>query len=266
MDRRVRYPEQVSRDMGLVILGTVPHLRQTAAGGQGIVPENVTEVVEALRGVCLNLSAAYGSAGPIVLTITSPGAGDGKSFLSANLAHTFADNGHRVLLVDADIRRGVQHRRFGKRRLPGLSDLLRGEAEMDAIIQQTAHPSLSLISCGVRAAEAPELLGSPAMAQLVAYLRNTYDVILFDSPPLAAGVDSLVIGTLTGHLMLVLRTGHSNRDMTAAKLDVVHRFPVRLLGAVLNDVPDGTVYGYYSYYLPGYEAGVEDTRAEATVI
>jgi len=266
-DPRVRYPEQVSRDLGLAILGTVPHLRQRAAKrGAQPTPVNVAEVVEALRGVCLNLAHAYGTAGPMVVTVTSPGPGDGKSFLAANMAHTFADGGHRVLLVDADIRRGVQHRRFGTRRRPGLSDFLRGDASVDTIVQPTAHPSLALIGCGVRATEAPELLGSPAMAQLVTRLRNGYDVVLFDSPPLAAGVDPLVVGTLTGHLVMVLRTGHSNREMTAAKLEVVHRFPVRLLGAVLNDVPDGMVYSYYSYYLPGYETGTEEPRAEPMVI
>jgi capsular exopolysaccharide synthesis family protein len=193
-DPRLRYPEQVSRDLGLTILGTIPHLRNRSASVRGAQPppENVTEVVEALRGVCLNLSHAYGTAGPIVLTITSPGAGDGKSFVTANLAHTFADRGHRVLLVDADIRRGVQHRRFGARRRPGLSDFLRGEAPLEAIIQPTGYPSLSLIGCGVRATEAPELLGSPAMAQLVNRLRNSYDIVLFDSPPLAAGIDPLI--------------------------------------------------------------------------
>jgi tyrosine-protein kinase Etk/Wzc len=156
-DPRLRYPEQVSRDMGLTILGTIPHLRRAGKSrGAEPAPENVTEVVEALRGVCLNVSHAYGAAGPLVVTVTSPGAGDGKSFVSANLARTFSDQGHRVLLVDADIRRGVQHRRFNARRRPGLSDFLRGDATLDAIVQPTEHPSLGLIGCGVRATEAPE--------------------------------------------------------------------------------------------------------------
>jgi capsular exopolysaccharide synthesis family protein len=198
------------------------------------------------------------------VTVTSPGAGDGKSFVAANLAHTFADSGHRVLLVDADIRRGVQHRRFSRPRRPGLSDYLRGDAAIETIVQPTAHPSLALIGCGVRVSSAPELLGSRAMAPLVAHLRADYDVVIFDTPPLAAGIDPLILGTLTGHLLMVLRNGHSNREMTAAKLEVLHRLPLRVLGAVLNDVPDGTVYGFYSYYLPGYE--VEEPQAEPVVI
>jgi len=262
IDPRVRYPDQVSREMGLAILGAVPHLRtlpHAGRHGQGRVPEDVNQVVEALRGVCLNLVYAHGGRAPLLVTVTSPGAGDGKSFLAANLAHTFADGGHRTLLIDGDIRRGVLHRRLNARRRPGLSDFLRGETPLDAIVQATPYPSLSLIGCGTRAYNAPELLGSPPMSELVNGMRSGYDVILIDSPPLGAGVDPLILATLTGTLVLVLRTGYSHRDVAAAKLEVLQRLPVRLLGAILNDVPAGGAYRYYSYYLPGYEAADEES-------
>src|SRR6059036_545492 len=263
IDPRVRYPDQVSREMGLAILGAVPHMRTLAHGrGRGRIPEDVNQVVEALRGVCLNLVYAHGGRAPLLVTVTSPGAGDGKSFIVANLAHTFADGGHRTLLIDADIRRGVLHRRLSARRRPGLSDFLRGEAPLDAVVQATPYPALSLIGCGTRAYNAPELLGSPRMSELVTGMRSGYDVILFDSPPLAAGVDPLIVGTLTGTLALVLRTGYSHRDVAAAKLEVLQRLPIRLLGAILNAVPAGAAYRYYSYYLPGYEA--VDEEAERT--
>jgi capsular exopolysaccharide synthesis family protein len=262
IDPKVRYPDQVSREMGLAILGAVPHLRtlpHAGRHGRGRVPEDVNQVVEALRGVCLNLVYAHGGRAPLLVTVTSPGAGDGKSFLAANLGHTFADGGHRTLLIDADIRRGVLHRRLSARRRPGLSDFLRGETPLDAVVQATPYPSLSLIACGTRAYNAPELLGSPAMSELVNGMRSGYDVILIDSPPLAAGVDPLILGTLTGTLALVLRTGYSHRDVTTAKLEVLQRLPVRMLGAILNDVPAGGAYRYYSYYLPGYEAADENS-------
>jgi len=245
-DPSVRYPEQVSRDLGLPIIGAVPHLRA----------KDPAEVVEALRGVRLSLAHEYGP-GPLLVTLTSPGPGDGKSFLSANLALTFADAGHRTLLVDGDIRRGVLHRRFKANRQPGLVDFLLAEAGHDEIVQRTAYPRLAFIGCGTRTQRAPEVLGSPAMTQFIAELRDRYDVILIDSPPLTAGVDPFILGTVTGSMLLVLRTGHSHRDITGAKLEVLDRLPIRLLGAVLNDVPRGAAYGYYayySYYLPGYEA------------
>ena len=256
VDPKVRYPEQVSREFGLPILGAVPHLRA----------KQPAEVVEALRGVRLNLIHEYGP-GPLVCTVTSPGSGDGKSFLSANLALTFAEGGHNTLLVDGDIRRGVLHRRFKTDRQPGLVDCLLGEAGQDEIVQHTAYPRLAFIGAGTRTHRAPEVLGSPAMSQLVSQMRGRYEVIVVDSPPLAAGVDSFILGTVTGSLLLVLRTGHSHRDVTEAKLEVLDRLPIRLLGAVLNDVPQGAAYGYYayySYYLPGYEAVDEDNGHHAS--
>lgn len=260
LDPRVRYPEQVSRDLGLPILGALPHLRRD---------QEPAEVVEALRGLCLNLVHAYGAAGPLLVTVTSPGPGDGKSFLAANLALTFADGGHRTLLIDGDIRRGVLHRRFKAARQPGLTDYLRDEATRDQVVQTTAYPCLSFIGCGTRSHRAPELLGSPAMNSLISTVRLDYDVILIDSPPLGAGVDPFILGTATGNVLLVLRTGYSHREMTETKLEVLDRLPVRTLGAVLNDVPRGGgagYYAYYSYHLPGYEAVDEDTTARPRLV
>ena len=260
LDPRVRYPEQVSRDLGLPILGALPHLRRD---------QEPAEVVEALRGLCLNLVHAYGAAGPLLVTVTSPGPGDGKSFLAANLALTFADGGHRTLLIDGDIRRGVLHRRFKAARQPGLTDYLRDEATRDQVVQTTTYPGLAFIGCGTRSHRAPELLGSPAMNSLISTVRLDYDVILIDSPPLGAGVDPFILGTATGNVLLVLRTGYSHREMTEAKLEVLDRLPVRTLGAVLNDVPRGGgagYYAYYSYHLPGYEAVDEDTTARPRLV
>ena len=261
-DPRVRYPYQVSREMGLTILGAVPHLRLTGVPGRHgneRSPEDIAAVVEGLRGICLNLVYAHGATVPLLVTITSPEPGDGKSFLSANIAHTFAQGGHRTLLIDGDIRRGVLHRRLNGRRRPGLTDLLQGETSLDTIAQATPYPAFSLIGCGVRAYNGPELLGSAAMSQLLTTLRSSYDVILIDSPPLAAGVDPLILGMLTQSLALVLRTGYSRREVAASKLEALQRLPLRLLGAILNDVPPRGGYPYYSYYLPGYEAVDEES-------
>ena len=266
VDPRVRYPEQVSREMGLAILGAVPHLRGGAHGnGRGRTTEDAAQVIESLRGVCLNLIQAHGTAEPLAVTVTSPGAGDGKSFIAANLAHTFAEGGHRVLLIDGDIRRGVLHRRLNTRRLPGLTDYLRGEVPLQPILQVTPHRALTLIGCGTRVHNAPELLGSRTMAELISRLRGSYDVLVIDSPPLGAGVDPVILGMVSTNLLLVVRTGYSHRDVMAAKLEVLQRLPVRLLGAVLNDVPAGAGYPYYysySYYMPGYEAVDEKSGRE----
>lgn len=254
LDKRVRYPDQVTRDMGLTILGTIPRL---GSGRKGPSADDTAQVVEALRTLRLNLVHAYGTAGPLVVTITSPGSGDGKSFLASNLALAFADAGRRTLLVDGDIRRGALHRVLNAKRKPGLLDHLSGQATPEEIVQQTTIPSVDFIGCGTRKAGGPELLASTAMSQLLIGLRSRYDVILIDSPPLGAGVDPLILGSLTGSLLLVLRTGVTDRDLAEMKLLQVDRLPIRVLGAVLNDVQASGVYRYYAY-LSGYHAQDEE--------
>ena len=252
-DTRFRYPEQVSMDMGLTILGVVPRVSRENGNGR-----NAPQVIEALRSIRLGVQNAYGT-GPMVLTITSPGSSDGKSFITSNLGLAFADAGLRTIVIDGDIRRGLLHRVLNAKRKPGLIDHLSGNAGREEIIQKTDFPQLSFIGCGQRTPNGPELLSSPAMAQLITSLRARFDVILVDSAPMAAGVDPYVLGTLTGNLLLVMRTGVTDRELAQAKIDLLDRLPVRVLGAVLNDVEAGGAYRYYAYYLAGYEVAEEDS-------
>jgi capsular exopolysaccharide synthesis family protein len=257
LDSRFRYPEQASDELGLTILGAIPEIRRT--GRQN--PEDVAQVVEAFRSIRLNLAHSYSANGAMVLTISSPGAGDGKSLVSTNLALSFAEAGYNTLLIDGDTRRGELHRMFSAERRPGLLDFLGGSSGTQQITRGTTHQKLTLIPCGSRKNSGPELLGSARMANLVAELKESYDVILIDSPPLGAGIDPFVLGTLAGNLMLVLRAGETDREMAESRLKIIDRLPIRLLGAVLNDVrASGGVYKYYSY-LSGY-AAEEETESE----
>ena len=255
IDRRVRYPDQVSLEMGLTILGVVPRLRN---GRHFAAGQDQAQVVEALRSIRLNLEHAYGTAGPLVVAITSPGSGDGKSFLASNLGVAFADAGHRTLVIDADIRRGNLHRVFELQRKPGLLDFLSGDASREAILQHTSIRGIEFIGGGSRKTSGPELLASAAMSQLLISLRGAYSAIIFDCAPLGAGVDALILASLTGNMVLVLRTGVTDREFAMAKLDDVSRLPIRVLGAVVNDVKPGSGYGTYGYY--GYLSGYETTE------
>jgi capsular exopolysaccharide synthesis family protein len=259
-DRRLRYPEQVTTEMGLPILGVIPHLK---AAGNGAGARHAGPVVEAVRGIRMNVMHAYGAAGPLVVTVTSPGSGDGKSFVAANLALSFANAGQHVLLIDGDSRRGSLHRVLKAQRKPGLTDYLAGRVSRAELVTETSFARLHFIGCGTRSKDAPELLGSPEMMQLMTSLRSSYRVIIVDSPPLGAGVDAYALSTWTGNLVLVLRTGATDRELTEAKLEVLDRLPVRVLGAVLNAVKEWSVYRYYAYYLPGYEHEEEEGAARA---
>jgi polysaccharide biosynthesis transport protein len=262
MDPRLRYAEQVTDDMGLNVIGAVPsllaprRLPPSRAGKHVVAAQAGPQMIEALRAVRLNLAHAYGSAGPMIVTITSPGAGDGKSFMTANLALSYADLGRRVLIIDGDTRRGCMHHVFTVDRQPGLTEYLQGEVPLHEIVRSTDFPLVSLIPSGTRLTNAPELLSSPLLGDLLASVKADYDTVLIDSPPLGAGVDPLVLGTLAGNLLLVMRTGNTQRAIAEAKLRMLDRLPVRVLGTVLNGFNSTDSYRYYSY-MPGYEAGDE---------
>ena len=249
LDPRVRYPDQVTQGLGIPILGAIP--RVEASDGPH-AKQNASVVGEAFRELCFSIVHACGGARPLLLTVTSPAAGDGKSFIAANLALTFARQGHRTLLLDADMRRGTAHRLLDCDRVPGLSDFLAGAARYDDVVHPTGVDSLFLIPAGRPSSNAGELLSGGPLAQLMRELRSSFDVIVIDSPPLGAGVDSYLLATVSGDLLLVLRTGNTPRALAEAKLGLLDRLPVRLIGAVLNDILAGDkVYSNYSY-LPEY--------------
>ena len=189
LDRRVRYPDQVEKDLGLSILGAVPQIRRRGKLAQS--PEEAAQVVEAFRTIRLNVAHTLGtSTGPVSLTISSPSPGDGKSLVAANLALSFAEAGYKVCLVDGDIRRGELHRSFGVERKPGLLDCLSGTAQVEHILRSGGHPNLTMIPCGTRFERGPEMLGSDAMVKLMQSLQRRFNCVIVDSPPLGAGVAS----------------------------------------------------------------------------
>lgn len=258
-DKRFRYVDQVTRGLGLSILGAVPGIKRGRDGLQK--PAEASQTLEAFRSIRLNLAHSYGT-GPIRLTVSSPGPGEGKSLVCVNLARSFAEAGYKTVLVDGDIRRGELHRAFGVERQPGLLDYLAGDAELGQILRPTSHAGLSIIPCGTRLHHGPEMLGSSRMSDLMAHLKGAFNVVLVDSPPLGAGIDPYVLGAATGHMVLVLRSGETDRVMAEEKLKTVDRLPIRLLGAVLNDVDTrSSGYKYYTYVY-GYDA--EETKGKLT--
>ncbi len=267
LDRRLRYPSQITRGMGLNILGGIPRLKS----GRGKARrQSETELVEAFRSLRLNLDHSYGSAGPRLVTITSPDAGDGKSFVSANLANAYARQGLRTIVIDGDTRRGTQHELFGGPRVPGLTDYLDGDVSLDALVQEQVGSNLAYIPSGHRSEQSPEQLGSRHMRELVSRLKSDYDVILIDTPPMSAGVDPLALATLTGNMLLVLRTGATDVGLAEANLEMLDQLPVRVLGAVLNDIATRDQgyrrYGYRSDYAIEAETSSGDVDARRRLI
>jgi capsular exopolysaccharide synthesis family protein len=257
-DPKIQYPEQVTSELGLSIVGAIPLFPKNGVDSRS--PDQVSQLIESIRTVRMHIQNATGI--PTSLAVTSPSPGDGKSFVAANLAMSFSDAGFRTVLVDADTRRGVLHEMFELPIGPGLTEYLSHAESITSVIRATPHDRLSILSRGEKQSNSPELLTSPALPALAGELRQLFDVVVFDTPPLAAGVDAYAIATAAQNLMLVLRIGRTDRRMASAKLGLVDRLPVRILGAVLNGVQLRGAFEYYRYS-EGY--GVTDETSTALV-
>jgi len=260
IDPRFRYPDQATDELGLPIAGTVP--RFPKGGVDRNSPEQMFQLVESFRSLRMTVTSATGS--PISLAVSSPSPAEGKSFISANLAMSFAEAGLKTVLVDGDTRRGTLHDAFGFSPKPGLTDYLGERASIEEVVKITSYDRLSFIPAGVRQRRSPELLASPLLLRLMDELRSTHDVVILDTPPLAAGIDGYAIASAAGRLLVVLRVGETERRMAAAKLRLLDRLPVDVIGAVLNGVSLRGEYEYYGYvggYAPEDETpGTDLTR------
>ncbi|HEX9085490.1 MAG TPA: polysaccharide biosynthesis tyrosine autokinase, partial [Gemmatimonadaceae bacterium] len=243
LDRRFRYPEQATNELGLTIAGTVPRLNPNRSGKFQV--DLMSQVVESFRTLRLAIRYDFPANGPIVLAVSSPSKDDGKSLVSSNLALAFASAGHRTLLIDGDLRCGTLHSTFDIQVTPGLVEYLSNGTSVDAVVKSTSSENLFLLPRGTRAAKAPELLVSAKMSALIEMARQRFDVVIIDSPPFIAGVDAYALGAVAGNILIVLRQGASDRKLAAAKLTVLDRLPIRILGAVINGIPGGGMYRYY---------------------
>jgi len=259
VDPKIRYPEQVTTELGLSIAGAIPAFPKGGVNSRS--PQQISQLVESIRSVRMHIQNASGI--PFSVAVSSPSPGDGKSFVAANLALSFSDAGFRTVLVDADTRRGMLHEMFELPAVPGLTDFLCDTIDVAAVIRPTNHERLSIVSSGKRQRRSPELLTSAAMAALAAHLRNRYEVVVFDTPPLSAGIDAYAVSAAAQNMMLVLRVGSTERRMAAAKLEIMDRLPVRVLGAVLNCVRLRGEFEYYKF-ADGYAVEEEEQSTALT--
>lgn len=258
LDGRIRYAHQATADLGLVIAGAVPRIPKGGVDSKS--PEQVVQFVESFRTLRMHVLHS-GPGQRVTLAVTSAAPGDGKSLISANLALSFAEAGLKTVLIDGDTRRGSLHRMHGLKAARGLTEYLAGTIDETQAVRATAQPNLSLVSCGARHPRSPELLATPRLKHLVERLSESFDVVIFDTPPLAAGIDGYAISAAAGRVLMVLRMGQTNRRLASAKLSTLDRLPVDVLGAVLNAAPSSGEFQYYAYSagyaVPGSEPAGE---------
>jgi len=186
------------------------------------------------------------------LLVTSAGPSDGKSTTVINIAITFASLDKKTLLIDADLRKPVQHKVFEFQRGPGLTHLLIEDLQDEDVIRHTEIPNLDLITCGDIPPNPSELLASQRLKNFMERMKEKYDVILFDTPPVIAVTDATVLSQLTDALLLVVRAGSTDLRVLERSLELLRHVKANLIGAVLNGVNISTGYDSYYYYYRYY--------------
>lgn len=207
-------------------------------------------VSEAYRSMRTNITFARPDALVRSLVFTSPMPGDGKTTTAANLAVTLAESNVRVLLVDADLRRGLLNQVFGFKREPGLSNVLLHPPELEATVRRVelgAH-SFDFLATGSFPPNPAELLASVRMKELLAQIGALYDLAIFDSPPLNLVTDAAVLGSQVDGVVLVARAGATTAAALEYAMEQLQNVRAVTLGTVLNDIDFARDVRYYSSY------------------
>jgi capsular exopolysaccharide synthesis family protein len=255
LDDAIRVPEDIEHKLRLPLLGVVPKVGDRDPDGALADPKSpVSEAYNSLRGALL-YSTSHGL--PQVMLVTSAQPAEGKTTTSYALAAGFARMGRKVLLVDADLRRPSVHRRLGSNNEKGLTTLLTGNETLAGLIEQSAQPSLFMLTSGPVPPSPTELLSSTRMEQLVEEMARTYDVVLIDSPPILGLADAPVLSALADGVIFVVESDRSRRGSLKMALRRLRAMRPVLLGAVLSKFDptrEGNRYSeYYGYHYYQYD-------------
>jgi succinoglycan biosynthesis transport protein ExoP len=263
LDTNLKTMNDIERALQLPLLAAIPSVET-----EDLLPSKFREsaisrgasswsrIAEALRGMRTSILLSSPGAPPKVIMITSTRPAEGKSSVATLMAITFALNGSRVLLIDADLRRPSVHLRFRIPKGLGLSSLLSGKSNIkDATTEWPELTNLHIMTSGPVPPLPSELLGSRQMEDLILKLREEYDFVLIDTPPVLAVTDASILGRLTDAAILIIRYGAAQRHVVQRCIDLLDRSGAHLLGVAVNVVdfkaPEYSEYygrKYYEYY------------------
>ncbi len=258
MDTKVRTRDDLQETLGLTVLGSIPRIHdpaaetrsrrfggRTADRGTSFEPRLVTmqdprsPVAEAYRALRTNITFSAPDRRPKTLVFTSAMPGDGKSTTASNLAITLAQQDVRLLLIDTDMRRGTLHEQFTMEREPGLSDVVRGRTPFEQARQTVTldqGPAFDFLATGSLPPNPAELLGSERLKALLEGWKERYEMVIMDAPPLNVVTDAAILGTQSDGVVLVARSGVTDRAAISFALEQLHNVRAPVLGTVLNDV------------------------------
>ncbi len=256
-DKSFKSPAEIRRRLGLPVVGHIPQIRVDAPADPA-APARLDPLLasalrpksaeaEAYRGLRTQLYFSTQGRGHQVVQVTSPNPGDGKSTLAANLAVSIAQSGKRVALVDCDFRKPRIHKMFDLSTSEvGLAGVIAGEVPLPAAVRPSGLPNLDLLPCGPRPTNPAELLTSPQFQEMLTELRQTYDFVIVDTPPLLAVSDPAVVAPRVDGVLLVFRMTKKVRPAAERAREQLAALGANVLGVVVNGWSSGG-RGYYEY-------------------
>ncbi|MEW6571041.1 MAG: polysaccharide biosynthesis tyrosine autokinase [Nitrospirota bacterium] len=255
LDNTIKSPEDVEARIGTPVLGVVPLLESKGEEiTEVILKEPQSVIAESYKTIRTAILLSSSDKPPQNLLVTSMGPEEGKTVTSVNLAVTIARSGYSVLLVDSDLRKPRIHSIFGLNNLSGLSTFLAGATIDITAVFKRPLTSLTVIPSGPVPPNPSELLGSNRMSELIEILNRTFDVIVWDSPPLMTVADSLILSKILDGTIIVAMAGKTTYDMMNRGLKYLKGrretdIEAHVLGIVINgfDIKKGDSY-YYKYY------------------
>jgi succinoglycan biosynthesis transport protein ExoP len=265
LDNTVKTQEDIERFLSVPFLGLLPLiegakvnpsdkaglLKATQERDLYVLHNPKSSPAECARFIRTNLLFMSPDKPLRTLVVTSAGPQEGKTTTACSLAVTMAQSGSRTLIIDTDMRKPRLHRAFGVSNDVGLSSVIVGEKKIEEAIQATDQPGLDVMVCGPIPPNPSELLHTTRFKEIVEHLKTKYERILFDSPPVGAVTDPVILGTQADGTVMVLKCQKTTKDAAKASLRALKDANVHLFGAVLNDVDlDSKRYGgyYYQYY------------------
>ncbi|MGD9316830.1 MAG: polysaccharide biosynthesis tyrosine autokinase, partial [Anaerolineae bacterium] len=265
LDETLRTSEDLEKATGLTTLGVISRIPGDRRPMKLVTTlEPKSQISEAYRTLRTNLRFSSPDRPLHKIMVTSPGALEGKSTMISNLAVVMAQDGKAVVLVDADLRRPMQHKIFQVENQQGLSDLLvNGEKVIDGHLQDTGIENLRLLPSGPLPPNPSELLGSQSMARLIERLEGVADIVLFDMAPVLPVTDAAVLAPQVDGILLIADAGRTRRGAARRAVENLRRVGANLLGVALNRIKLGGRSGYYynyNYYYSSDDEGRQRKR------
>jgi len=261
LDTSVKTMEDVEDLLDVPVLAIIPQHIKLLHKELGDKPD-----AEAYRILRTNIEFNRKSPEANTVSIVSGGPGEGKSTTLANLAFICAQGGYSTLIVDADLRRPIQHELFDVSNNVGLTNYLTTEMPLDEVIASTGIENLSILPSGVLPSDAVGILNSQRMSDMIAELKLGYDIILLDSPPMLGVSDASVLASEVDQTVIVVQHRRFPRAMLTRVKQAILGVGGTILGVVLNnvDLKHDQNYYYYTNYYGYYQPGEKAARSRAT--